>query len=534
MSNLPAFFQNLQKAQELLSDYHGWLHLKNVSTFTSSNLYKDLVVSQDISLSLDTTVKSALDQIAHILKSESIQLQLPRFQEAIRTNAIVSSKRLEENQRVEFFHDSYLYEWAQLMFSPAEFYFTINSLSFKKDDKKYNHGVFQNALESLIIDPSYVAPSSLESLHITLAPDCQNLKEIFKNMTPLQYQDADKQRRSARIYSYEGKYIVFVAHKTVFDTLQPATKWEQRKADVRWHMSVYPDIFSMIRKEEYIIEGNQEKQRTYQELKKKILSSLREIDWNKKEYSIRVQQNVQEIIAEIDGATSVKIMADKLYHLYKITGKHSERDKKLLEASMRNFTQRIAQLMGISSYTHLHLIEFNDALEKQSTTLELFYSQIALFFGTPKKSYDKILLAFETYSRAQKWPLQEPFHTFHQQIQQCFGDVSHIKNPRIFVFKVATIIFLQRKYRETYLWEHQYKEGDLSLQDLENKLLDSSSDTIFKQKYPEAYATLFTEIYEGRGEFSPEFTPWELNAFFAKINDLKELQSTIDAILSLM
>ncbi|MEI8008318.1 MAG: hypothetical protein WCI00_02505 [bacterium] len=84
-------------------------------------------------------------------------------------------------------------------------------------------------------------------------------------------------------------------------------------------MSVYPDIFSMIRREEHIIDGNQEKQEEYQDIKKKLLLSIKEIEWNKKEYSIRIQQNVQEIIGEIDAATSAKILADKLYHLYKIT-----------------------------------------------------------------------------------------------------------------------------------------------------------------------------------------------------------------------
>jgi hypothetical protein len=84
-------------------------------------------------------------------------------------------------------------------------------------------------------------------------------------------------------------------------------------------MNVYPDIFSLIRREEHIIDENQEKQEEYQAIKKKLIASIKEIDRNKKQYSIRVQQNVQEIITEIDAATSAKIMADKLYHLYKIT-----------------------------------------------------------------------------------------------------------------------------------------------------------------------------------------------------------------------
>ena len=84
-------------------------------------------------------------------------------------------------------------------------------------------------------------------------------------------------------------------------------------------MSVYPDIFSMIRREEHILDTNQDKQGEYQAIKKNLMLSIKEIDRNKKQYSVRVQQNVQEIIQEIDAATSAKIVADKLYHLYKIT-----------------------------------------------------------------------------------------------------------------------------------------------------------------------------------------------------------------------
>jgi hypothetical protein len=79
----------------------------------------------------------------------------------------------------------------------------------------------------------------------------------------------------------------------------------------------------MVRREEHIIDTTTEKQQEYRDIKKKLLASIREIDRNKKEYSVRVQQNVQEIIAEIDNETSAKIVADKLYHLYKISGRHS-------------------------------------------------------------------------------------------------------------------------------------------------------------------------------------------------------------------
>ncbi len=84
-------------------------------------------------------------------------------------------------------------------------------------------------------------------------------------------------------------------------------------------MSVYPDIFSMIRREEHILDTAQEKRQQYISIKAKLSDALHEIDRNKKEYGIRVQQNVHEIISEIDNATSAKVVADKLYHLSKIT-----------------------------------------------------------------------------------------------------------------------------------------------------------------------------------------------------------------------
>ena len=52
-------------------------------------------------------------------------------------------------------------------------------------------------------------------------------------MHPLFYQDVDQQKYTIRINEYDGKYIVFVAHKIVFDAQQPATKGEQEKEDVQ-------------------------------------------------------------------------------------------------------------------------------------------------------------------------------------------------------------------------------------------------------------------------------------------------------------
>jgi len=93
--------------------------------------------------------------------------------------------------------------------------------------------VFDHAIDAVVIDPRKVSEESLESLDITLDPDCQNLKEIFKEMTPLNYQDGDQKKYTIRINEYDGKYIVFVPSKVMFDATQPATKAEQIKEDVK-------------------------------------------------------------------------------------------------------------------------------------------------------------------------------------------------------------------------------------------------------------------------------------------------------------
>jgi len=69
---------------------------------------------------------------------------------------------------------------------------------------------------------------------------------------------------------------------------------------------------------------------------------------------------------------------------------------------MKNFTQRIAQLIGISSHTHLHLLELTDTLDDQNLTLKLFYTQIHMFLADPTITYAKFLIAFENYYAAQR------------------------------------------------------------------------------------------------------------------------------------
>jgi len=69
---------------------------------------------------------------------------------------------------------------------------------------------------------------------------------------------------------------------------------------------------------------------------------------------------------------------------------------------MRNFTKRIAQLIGISAYTQLHLLSLTDVLDDQKFSLELFYAQIRMFLAEPNIAYDKFLMAFENYYTTSK------------------------------------------------------------------------------------------------------------------------------------
>lgn len=84
-------------------------------------------------------------------------------------------------------------------------------------------------------------------------------------------------------------------------------------------MSVYPDIFSMIRRENYIMQDNQEKQATYQNIKKELVASIKRIDRNKKAYGPGLQQSIAKLIAEIDQSSSSKLAAIKTYRLYRLT-----------------------------------------------------------------------------------------------------------------------------------------------------------------------------------------------------------------------
>ncbi|MEI8008319.1 MAG: hypothetical protein WCI00_02510 [bacterium] len=225
-------FQTLLSIKDTLQKYHGATKLQNIPEIISSSLYADLTQNIDSKLSLDITIRAVINKITDVLNVESIMLQFGTFQEQIKKKHILSSQRMPENQRLAFYSNKTTHERVEMLFSPELYYFTLNPTSFKKDDKQYNRLVFQKAMDTVVIDPDLVAESSLATLDIALDPDCQNLKDIFKKMYPLHYQDADQNRYTLRIHEYEGKYIVFAAHKIVYDVQQLATKGEQRKEDV--------------------------------------------------------------------------------------------------------------------------------------------------------------------------------------------------------------------------------------------------------------------------------------------------------------
>ena len=128
---------------------------------------------------------------------------------------------------------------------------------------------------------------------------------------------------------------------------------------------------------------------------------------------------------------------------------------------MTNFTQRIAQLIGISSHTQLHLLALNDTLGDQRHTLGFLYAQLDMFLKDPILDKYMAVLAFENYFLyTSPDSLKEPFRTFYQQINDIFGSVDSINKLPIYelLLKVSTVITLQKKYFEAYLREHAYKQ----------------------------------------------------------------------------
>jgi hypothetical protein len=359
-----------------------------------------------------------------------------------------------------------------------------------------------------------VPQSSLDTLGITLDPDCHNIKTIFKEMHPLNYRKGDEYAYTIRINEYDWKYIVFPSYKILFDAIHPATRGEQRKEDVHMQMAVYPDIFSIIRREEYIIQNNQEKQETYKNIKKELMTSIKKIDRNKKEYGPGLKQSIATLIEEIDNSPSSKMDAIKTYRLYRLTGRHSENDKKVLIGILNDFTKRMAQLIWISAHTQLHLIELDDTLEDQTMDIQYFHAQVPLSIhkSTQRQQQDMFSVACETYYNSLKKykTLKEPFLTFAKQIQQlCGTTISDVKNnitPDMLT-KAYEIVALQEKTLAGYLLEHELN---------------------LEEKTVEEIAKELGNIQSG---FSVDMTKKQRDEFFDELKNLKILQREVQEII---
>jgi hypothetical protein len=82
-----------------------------------------------------------------------------------------------------------------------------------------------------------------------LDPDCQNVKDVFKEMVSLSYTKDGKKIYTPTINMYRGKFVTLSSQSVIYPVEGDATQGEKRKTDKRTHISVYPDIFSMMRRE---------------------------------------------------------------------------------------------------------------------------------------------------------------------------------------------------------------------------------------------------------------------------------------------
>lgn len=127
---------SLSSLKEQLRLYHGATKLKNIPELVSSELFQTLL--SRVPVSLEQTVADITKRIDDALSAESVISQFQRFQQESAHKHIILSQRLPENQRNEFYQGKNTHEWMQMLFSPHQYYFTINPTSFKKGDKQHN------------------------------------------------------------------------------------------------------------------------------------------------------------------------------------------------------------------------------------------------------------------------------------------------------------------------------------------------------------------------------------------------------------
>lgn len=524
----------IYRIQKQLAPYHGSCLLQNIPELAGQELLAVLLGDAYGFYTVSQTREALLD----LLSVESIQLQSPRFAQAMhRGDIITGAQRTPENKRLELYDEYNLYGLLQIAFSPDDKYFHINPTRFRKWDNVHNRKIFEDAIDALVIDPSKIPPSSLTTLGIKqLDPDCQNLKDIFKDMVSLKYKVGDKTKRTPTVnLTKDGKFVTLSSQSVIYPVEGDATQGEKRKTDKRTHISVYPDIFSMLRREWHILESLEDKKEQYQEIKKMLIVEINHIDRNKKCYGVRLRDELKEIIGEIDDATNAKIVAQKLYKLYKLTGKNNVNDKLLLESAITGFGERIGELIGISGSVQFHALALEDELWDQKSNLEMFHAQakMALRDGSRPTNiiHSDFCFALQNYCDHRARYLKEPFRTFNSQILRIFGDPKTIKKKffELFVQKADVLLSLQRSFLNAYVWEHDYKEGLITLDELAQHMSSLAAPDI-SSRYPNLYHDFFQDIDLKREEFSPEFSYEEITQFFAELKDMSWLESKLAMI----
>lgn len=520
--------EQIRILRERLVPYHWALRFSHVSDHIQK-LVGELLGNNCQEL----TITSIRNQLQDLLSAESVLLQFGGFQKALDDGSITLwSQRLDENKRLELYRDYKFYELCQIAFSLPMHYFQLN---FKKGDKEYNKKLFEKAIDAMVIVPSKVPLSSLRSLGIkVLDPDCQNFKEVLKQMYSLSYQGEKGTVYTPTINVYQGKFVTFSSQYVVYPTGDHPTAGEKRKRDVRTRMAVYQDLFSAIRREHHILEALDTKKDEYQTIKNELLSMIKAIEWNKKCYGASVVGKVQEIIKEISTATSAHIVAQKVYHLYKIYGKHSEHDKKHLQAAITKFTKRIAEMIGIASHVQLHALELEDQLEDQQNDLKLFHAQVKA--NADISAYGQLVFMFETYYTYRQKRLKEPFLSFDRQIADIFGTVDQIQrqDPARFIKKADLVISMQKIFLDMYVLEHKYKEGEMSFFDVLDYIADNTNADI-QSKYPWLYDLYFAAIHERQKcwySLEAGYTYDEITDFFAPFKDMSRLSKQLNDLVS--
>jgi len=118
------------------------------------------------------------------------------------------------------------------------------------------------------------------------------------------------------------------------------------------------------------------------------------------------------------------------------------------------------------------------------------------------------------------------------QIRELFGNLDDISvsNAHSVIVKVATVLSLQKKYFESYLWEHEYKSWHISIEELHALFMDTSADTLMQKHFPSVYEKIFVPIMKKRASFSSMFQKRQIDQFFYELNDRDAFLAQFDVL----